>query len=166
MDGSQVGSMVGLALNGILCDKIGYKKTYFIALVMMTSFIFLPFFAPNNGVLLAGQILSGIPWGEWSSQSFVTRLNLIHRNVSNTFRGVRIRSLSCCSSWLPDNLRKHLLGYRTSSVVRRLTRLSQPIRPMGISHSVCTAMGVHSSHCYWRRVCSGGEWNPDKAIEL
>ena len=63
MDGSQVGSMIGLALNGWMCDKIGYKKTYFIALVMMTAFIFLPFFAPNNSVLLAGQILSGIPWG-------------------------------------------------------------------------------------------------------
>jgi SP family general alpha glucoside:H+ symporter-like MFS transporter len=63
MNGSQVGSMFGLALNGWMCDKIGYKKTYFIALAMMTAFIFLPFFAPNNGVLLAGQVLSGIPWG-------------------------------------------------------------------------------------------------------
>jgi SP family general alpha glucoside:H+ symporter-like MFS transporter len=35
-----------------------------IALALMTAFIFLPFFAPNDGVLLAGQVLSGIPWGQ------------------------------------------------------------------------------------------------------
>ena len=64
MDGSQVGSMIGLAINGIMCDAIGYKKTYMIGLAMMTAFIFLPFFAPSDGVLLAGQVLSGIPWGE------------------------------------------------------------------------------------------------------
>ncbi len=28
MNGAMVGSMVGLALNGILCDKIGFKKTF------------------------------------------------------------------------------------------------------------------------------------------
>ena len=63
MDGSQVGSMIGLALNGFMCDAIGYKKTYMIALAMMTAFIFLPFFASSDGILLAGQVLSGIPWG-------------------------------------------------------------------------------------------------------
>lgn len=55
--------MIGLAMNGLLCDWIGYKKSYFIGLTLMTAFIFLPFFAPSVGVLLAGQVLSGIPWG-------------------------------------------------------------------------------------------------------
>jgi MFS transporter, SP family, general alpha glucoside:H+ symporter len=69
MNGVQVGSMIGLAINGIMCDRIGYKKTYFFALTMMIVFIFLPFFAPNNGVLLAGQVLSGIPWGMFQTLS-------------------------------------------------------------------------------------------------
>ena len=64
MDGSQVGSVIGLTFNGWLCDKIGFKKTYFTALALMTAFIFIPFFAENDGMLLAGQVLSGIPWGK------------------------------------------------------------------------------------------------------
>ena len=55
--------MIGLAINGIMCDKLGYKKTYFFSLALMTAFIFIPFFAQDNGTLLAGQVLSGIPWG-------------------------------------------------------------------------------------------------------
>ena len=62
MDGAQLGAMIGLALNGVICDRIGYQKTYFYALAMMTAFIFLPFFAKSNILLLAGQILSGILW--------------------------------------------------------------------------------------------------------
>jgi MFS transporter, SP family, general alpha glucoside:H+ symporter len=69
MNGVQVGSIVGLTLNGIMCDRFGYKKTYFFALIMMIAFIFLPFFATNNGILLAGQVLSGVPWGMFQTLS-------------------------------------------------------------------------------------------------
>ncbi|RMZ77912.1 hypothetical protein DV738_g4120, partial [Chaetothyriales sp. CBS 135597] len=63
MNIGQAGSMLGLAINGILCDAIGYRKTYFIGLVTMTGAIFLPFFANGSiPILMAGQMLSGIPW--------------------------------------------------------------------------------------------------------
>jgi Sugar (and other) transporter len=73
MNGAQLGSMIGLAINGIMCDRLGYKKTYFFALAMMIAFIFLPFFAKGNPLLLAGQILSGIPWVSISPHSFSLR---------------------------------------------------------------------------------------------
>ena len=53
--------MVGLAANGILCDKIGFKKTYYIGLTLMVAAIFLPFFASGIPMLMAGQVISGIP---------------------------------------------------------------------------------------------------------
>lgn len=65
MNGAQAGSMLGLFINGIMCDLIGYRKTYTFALILMTGAIFLPFF--SNGsipVLMAGQVISGIPWGK------------------------------------------------------------------------------------------------------
>jgi SP family general alpha glucoside:H+ symporter-like MFS transporter len=62
MNGAMVGSFIGLALNGIMCDKIGYKKTFLFALILMIGAIFLPFFAKGVGLLMAGQVLSGIPW--------------------------------------------------------------------------------------------------------
>ena len=57
--------MLGLFINGIMCDMIGYKKTYMFALVLMIGAIFLPFF--SNGsipILMAGQVISGVPWGK------------------------------------------------------------------------------------------------------
>ncbi len=62
-DKHQIGSIFGLYLNGIISDWIGYKKTMLLALFMMVSFIFIPFFAPSTGVLVAGAVLQGIPWG-------------------------------------------------------------------------------------------------------
>lgn len=58
-----MGSIIGLYLNGIISDRIGYKKTMFGSLILMIAFIFLPFFARNIQTILAGAILQGIPWG-------------------------------------------------------------------------------------------------------
>lgn len=70
MNGAQAGSMLGLVLNGIMCDWIGYKKTYMFALVVMTAAIFLPFFANGSiPILMAGQVISGIPWGMFQTLS-------------------------------------------------------------------------------------------------
>lgn len=49
---------------------IGFKKTYYIGMGLMIGAIFLPFF--SNGslpVLMAGQIISGIPWGMFQTLS-------------------------------------------------------------------------------------------------
>ena len=62
-NGVQVGSIIGLYLNGIVSDKIGYKKTMFGSLILMIAFIFMPFFAQNIETILAGAVLQGIPWG-------------------------------------------------------------------------------------------------------
>lgn len=62
MNGAQAGSMLGLFINGIMCDMIGYKKTYMIALALMTGAICLPFFSDGSiPILMAGQVISGIP---------------------------------------------------------------------------------------------------------
>lgn len=62
-NGSQVGSIIGLFLNGIISERIGYRKTMMGALFLIICFIFINFFAPNVQTLLAGYILCGIPWG-------------------------------------------------------------------------------------------------------
>ena len=57
-----VGSIIGLALDGVLCDRIGYKLTFTIFLTFMTAAIFCQFFATSVIILTIGQFLSGIPW--------------------------------------------------------------------------------------------------------
>jgi hypothetical protein len=61
MDGAQVEFMVGLAINGTMCDEVRYKKAYFMALILMTAATFIPLFATSDAMLLAGQVVSGIP---------------------------------------------------------------------------------------------------------
>lgn len=68
-NGAQVGSIIGLLLNGILADRLGYKKTMLLALLLMTAAVFIPFFAPTVEVLMAGQVICGIPWGIFQTLS-------------------------------------------------------------------------------------------------
>ena len=62
-NGALVGEILGLYLTGIVQDAIGYRRTIMGALLLMTAFIFIPFFAVNLPMLLVGEILCGIPWG-------------------------------------------------------------------------------------------------------
>ena len=58
-NGVQVGSILGLLLNGWACDRFGYKKTIGASLSLITAFIFITFFAVNIEMLLVGEILCG-----------------------------------------------------------------------------------------------------------
>ncbi|KAJ9666737.1 hypothetical protein H2201_003141 [Coniosporium apollinis] len=58
-----IGSFFGTLLNGYLVAKYGQRRVVLGALVAMTAFIFLTFFAPNLIVLTVGQVLCGFPWG-------------------------------------------------------------------------------------------------------
>jgi SP family general alpha glucoside:H+ symporter-like MFS transporter len=57
-----VGEIIGLLFNGFLTDRFGYHKTMVGTLVWMALFVFLAFFAVNIRMLLAAQILCGLPW--------------------------------------------------------------------------------------------------------
>jgi MFS transporter, SP family, general alpha glucoside:H+ symporter len=63
------GEILGLMLNGYLTDKFGYHRTMIFALVWMSIFVFLAFFAINIQMLLAAQIACGLPWGIFQTLS-------------------------------------------------------------------------------------------------
>lgn len=62
-NGVLVGQIIGLFVNGIVADRYGYRRVMGGALLLVTAFIFIPFFANNVQTLLAGEILLGIPFG-------------------------------------------------------------------------------------------------------
>ncbi|EGV66261.1 general substrate transporter [Yamadazyma tenuis ATCC 10573] len=62
-----VGEILGLAVAGVVADRIGYRWTLIIALMFTTGFIFIVFFAQNVGMLIAGELLLGIPWGAFQT---------------------------------------------------------------------------------------------------
>ncbi|EKD17541.1 uncharacterized protein L3040_006658 [Drepanopeziza brunnea f. sp. 'multigermtubi'] len=59
----QCGQILGLYCNGYISDKIGYKKTMFVSLIVMIGMIFIPFFSTNIETFLVGAVMQGIPWG-------------------------------------------------------------------------------------------------------
>ncbi|KAM0754348.1 MFS alpha-glucoside transporter-like protein [Meredithblackwellia eburnea MCA 4105] len=59
----QVGSILGLMINGWACDRFGYKKTIGISLFLIIAFIAITFTAKSITVLLVGELLCGFPWG-------------------------------------------------------------------------------------------------------
>ena len=61
--------IVGLVFNGFLTDRFGYHKTMIFALIWMSLFVFLAFFAVNIEMLLASQVLCGLPWGIFQTLS-------------------------------------------------------------------------------------------------
>lgn len=66
-NGARAGEIIGLILAGWAADRYGYKMTTIGSLVLMVAFIFVLFFAPNAGVLVAGEVLCGMPWGAFQS---------------------------------------------------------------------------------------------------
>ncbi len=66
-NGSQVGQILGLMAAGMIADRFGYRKTILGALVLMICFIFVLFFAQNIGMLFAGEVLCGLPWGAFQT---------------------------------------------------------------------------------------------------
>lgn len=66
-NGAQVGEILGLMVAGMLADRFGYRKTMLGSLFMMICSIFLLFFAQNIGMLMAGEVMCGIPWGAFQT---------------------------------------------------------------------------------------------------
>jgi SP family general alpha glucoside:H+ symporter-like MFS transporter len=62
-NGARCGEIIGLLVNGFVSERLGYRRTMICALATITAVIFLFFFAVNVQMLLAAEILAGIPWG-------------------------------------------------------------------------------------------------------
>ena len=62
-----VGNIIGALLNGWATARWGHRKVLIGSLFWLSAFIFVVFFAPNIGVLLAGQTLCNVPWGVFAT---------------------------------------------------------------------------------------------------
>ena len=66
-NGAAIGEILGLFIGGIIAERFGYRKTLIGALIMLIGSIFICFFAVNIGMLFAGEILCGLPWGAFQT---------------------------------------------------------------------------------------------------
>lgn len=63
-NGSSAGGIIGLLINGWGSEKFGPRRTFLLGMVLMIAAIFVPVFAESLPVLVFGEVLCGIPWGE------------------------------------------------------------------------------------------------------
>ncbi|ORY26981.1 alpha-glucoside:hydrogen symporter, partial [Naematelia encephala] len=61
-----IGSFFGVLVSGWSANRFGYKRTLITLQCLMTGAIFITFFSNSLGMLFAGQVVSGFPWGGFS----------------------------------------------------------------------------------------------------
>ena len=61
--GGPVGALIGVFLAGPITSRIGYRWATIGGLIALNCFILIFYFGNSLGVLLASQLLEGIPWG-------------------------------------------------------------------------------------------------------
>ncbi|OBT72927.1 hypothetical protein VF21_07780 [Pseudogymnoascus sp. 05NY08] len=65
----QCGAFVGVFLAGPITNRIGYRWTTIVGLILMNATIFVSFFANSLALLVVGQALQGVPWGLFIANS-------------------------------------------------------------------------------------------------
>ncbi|KAG9252199.1 alpha glucoside transporter [Emericellopsis atlantica] len=60
---TQAGSIIGLIINGIVTEWIGFKKSMIFFMVFLIGAVFIPFFSTGLPMFVAAGIVQGIPWG-------------------------------------------------------------------------------------------------------
>ena len=96
----QVGEILGLWAAGSIAQRFGYKKTMFGALTMMISVIFIMFFAQNLGMLFAGEVLCGFPWGAFQTltTTYAAEISPMQlRPFLTTYVNMCVSEPLCCS---------------------------------------------------------------------
>ncbi|MCJ1305205.1 hypothetical protein MMC08_008019, partial [Hypocenomyce scalaris] len=59
----QCGAFIGVFLAGPITNRLGYRWTTILALILMNATIFISFFSDSLTVLVIGQAFEGVPWG-------------------------------------------------------------------------------------------------------
>ncbi|KAF2109781.1 putative hexose carrier protein [Lophiotrema nucula] len=65
----QCGAFIGVFAAGPITNRLGYRWTTLLALVLMNATIFISFFADSLAVLTIGQAFEGVPWGLFIANS-------------------------------------------------------------------------------------------------
>lgn len=66
---ASVGQILGLQITGWASERYGYRPTMMVALICLTGFLFIQFFAVNLPMLLVGYLLLGFPWGTFQTMT-------------------------------------------------------------------------------------------------
>jgi len=130
LNGTQVGCILGLIINGYVTEWIGYKKTMIGSMLFMIGAVFIPFFSTGLEMFLVGGIIQGLPWG-----------------VPNTRDFICSRSLPDPLARIYDFLDQHVLGHRWPSFNWYSHWSHEERNTVGLPCTICPAVDLaHSDH--------------------
>lgn len=147
-------------VNGWAADKYGPKIVMMVSIVALTGFIFIMVFANSLPMLVAGQVLCGIPWGVF--QTLVSHLWLLttekegkRKNFADrSDHRLRCRSLSYPAPRIFGGLCQPLLGCWYPSLVRGRHCLSTHRKRLVMEDPIHHPVGVDSTSFHHRLLLS------------
>ncbi|OJJ44713.1 hypothetical protein ASPZODRAFT_134809 [Penicilliopsis zonata CBS 506.65] len=66
---SPLGNIIGIFINASVTERFGHKKSVLGTLVVLTGFLFVPFFSTSVEMLFVGELLCGLAWGVFTTLS-------------------------------------------------------------------------------------------------
>lgn len=125
-NGNNLGSIIGLLLNGYLQSRFGSRRVYMGAMAMMACTIFVLFFAVNVQMLLVGNILCGIPWGIFQTNTTAYAAEI----TPAALRGYLTAWVSMC--WGSGSFREYTFSHpqkrdQDYSLILMITNTKKPL---------------------------------------
>jgi hypothetical protein len=155
-NGARVGEILGLLINGVVAERYGYRFTMIGSLLAMIGFIFIPFFAQNIETVRF-VVRADVPqWGvfqtlttTYAAEGKIPSASRFLRHNCRTDPSSSCSSMSGRAPSVPHHVGQLLLGSRSAHRIRSAERISESLRPVGISHSVRLAMDVAHPSGRW-----------------
>ena len=116
-----------------------------VSIVALTGFIFIMVFANSLGMLVAGQVLCGIPWGVFQTLTTAYAAEVSQNQRSENLRKNRkmlISGLPYPTAGLPRCLCQSLLGCRYPLVIRCCEGLSAHRQRLVMANSLHRPVGM------------------------
>lgn len=66
---STIGNIIGIYVGAMTTDRLGYRKSLLFWLTLLIGFIFISFFGQSIQMLFVGELLSGLPWGVFTTMA-------------------------------------------------------------------------------------------------
>ena len=134
---ASIGQILGLQITGWASERYGYRPTMLTALIALTGFLFIQFFAANLPMLLVGYLLLGFPWGTFQTMTVSYAAEVMPIQIRPFLTTVSDLSINALESGirLPIHSMSTYVGSLVRSLPRVSTRPSSATQPSGLTRS-------------------------------
>lgn len=126
LQAANCGEILGLALNGLITERLGYKKVVLGSLLVLAIMVSVSVTAKKVEHLLIYYLIAGIPWGIFQTCKLRGAVPILELTILLSDYHLRLGSHARGTPSIPHHLRQLLLGSRSS---HRCRSCQVPARP-------------------------------------